>query len=163
MLIARFELEGVVVSLMKKQDFWAGLMFVVLGAGFAWGATTYSFGTPARPGPAYLPFGLGGLLALIGAFITLKPLVREPAADGVIGPIAWRPLLAVALAIVVFAAALPSLGLAISLPLLVMIISFAGDEFHPVEVLLNSAILTVGSWLIFIKGLGLTLPMWPSL
>ena len=31
-----------------------------------------------------------------------------------------------------------------------------------VDVVLNSLILTVGSWAVFIKGLGLTLPLWPA-
>ena len=30
------------------------------------------------------------------------------------------------------------------------------------EALLNAAILTAGSWLIFILGLKLTIPLWPS-
>ena len=50
-----------------------------------------------------------------------------------------------------------------ALPLLVVISSFAGDEFHPMEVAINSAILTVGSWAIFSKGLGLTIPLWPTI
>jgi hypothetical protein len=29
-------------------------------------------------------------------------------------------------------------------------------------VLINCVVLTLGSWLIFIKGLGLTIPLWPS-
>jgi hypothetical protein len=32
-----------------------GLMFVAVGMGFAWGATVYSFGSSARPGPATFP------------------------------------------------------------------------------------------------------------
>jgi len=49
-----------------QKDFWAGLMFIVAGIAFAWGATNYSFGQSARPGPGYFPFGLGLLLAVLG-------------------------------------------------------------------------------------------------
>jgi hypothetical protein len=38
----------------------------------------------------------------------------------------------------------------------------AGDEFHWGEALINAVVLTIGSWLIFIKGLGLTIPVWPA-
>ena len=51
--------------------------------------------------------------------------------------------------------------MAISLPLLIGIGSLASGEFRWKEVLANSVILTVCSWAIFIKGLGLTLPLWP--
>jgi hypothetical protein len=57
------------MKIKNQKDFWSGLMFVALGLGFAWGATSYSFGSSARPGPAYFPFGLGILMAIIGALV----------------------------------------------------------------------------------------------
>jgi hypothetical protein len=50
----------------------------------------------------------------------------------------------------------------IALPLLVVTSALAGDEFHFGEALLNAAILTAGSWVIFIWGLGLVIPLWPA-
>jgi hypothetical protein len=50
----------------------------------------------------------------------------------------------------------------LSLPLLVLIASYAGDEFHIGEVAINSVVLTVFSWAIFIWGLNLTIPLWPT-
>ena len=44
----------------------------------------------------------------------------------------------------------------------VIVSASAGDEFHWGEALLNAAILTAGSWVIFIWGLNLTIPLWPS-
>ena len=54
---------------MVLPQFWSGLMFVAVGLGFAWGATEYSFGTSARPGPGYFPFGLGILMAVLGGAV----------------------------------------------------------------------------------------------
>ena len=54
------------MKIKSQKDFWSGLMFVVVGIVFAWGATNYSFGVAARPGPGYFPFGLGILLAILG-------------------------------------------------------------------------------------------------
>ena len=53
-------------------------------------------------------------------------------------------------------------GLGDPLPVLVFLSSTAGDEFHWKDALINAVILTVGSWLIFVKGLSLTIPMWPT-
>ena len=50
------------MKIKSQKDCWSGLMFVVVGIGFAWGATSYSFGASARPGPGYFPFGLGILI-----------------------------------------------------------------------------------------------------
>ena len=62
----------------------------------------------------------------------------------------------------VFGYALPHFGMAIGLPLLVIISSLAGDEFRWKDVLLNSLVLTVGSWIVFILGLKLVIPLWPA-
>ena len=53
------------MQIRSSKDFWCGLVFLGIGAAFAAGALAYPFGSAARPGPAYLPFGLGLLLALL--------------------------------------------------------------------------------------------------
>jgi len=151
------------LKLKSQKDFWSGLMFIVAGIAFAWGATAYNFGSAARPGPGYFPFGLGIILAILGAIVLLKSLTVDTPDGDPVEKFAWRPIIVITLSLVVFGFALPKLGMIISLPLLVFMASFAGDEFHPVEVAINAAVLTVGSWLIFIKGLGLTIPLWPTI
>lgn len=146
----------------SQKDFWSGLMFVVVGLGFAWGAREYSFGTSARPGPGYFPFGLGILLALLGGLVLFKALTLESENGDKIGDVAWKPLLVIVAAIAVFGFALPRLGLVLTLPLLVGIASLAGDEFKLREVLINATVLTALSWVVFIWGLGLVIPTWPT-
>lgn len=150
------------MKIKSQRDFWSGLMFVVIGIGFAWGALNYSFGTSARPGPAYFPFGLGILMAVLGAVVLFKALSVESADGDPIGGIAWRPVIIITAAVVIFGAALPRLGMVLTLPLLIFISSLAGDEFHWLEAAINCVVLTVGSWLIFIVGLSLTIPLWPT-
>lgn len=150
------------MKIKSQKDFWSGIMFIVVGLGFAWGATNYSMGSSARPGPGYFPLGLGFLLAILGAAVLFKALTTETADGDPIGSVAWRPLALIVLGVAVFGLALPKLGMVISLPLLVLIASYAGDEFHLGEVALNSVILTIGSWVIFIWGLNLTIPLWPA-
>lgn len=150
------------MKIKSQRDFWSGLMFIVVGVAFAWGSTNYSFGAAARPGPGYFPFGLGVILAILGALVLFVSLTVETETGEHVGRFAWKQILIILGAIVLFGLMLPRLGMIISLPLLVFISSMAGDEFHWGEALLNSAILTVGSWLIFIVGLSLTIPMWPT-
>jgi len=63
--------------------------------------------------------------------------------------------------IVVFGIALPRLGMFVTIPLLIIMVSFAGDEFGWKGVLMNCIVLTAGSWVIFIWGLNLTIPLKP--
>jgi hypothetical protein len=150
------------VKIKSEKDFWSGLMFIVVGAAFSWGALNYSFGSSARPGPGYFPFGLGILMALLGAMILFKSLTVEVEGGDKIGAWAWKPLIMITLTVAVFGWALPHLGMFIALPILVIVAALAGDEFHWKDAVLNSIILTVGSWVIFIYGLNLTIPLWPS-
>jgi Tripartite tricarboxylate transporter TctB family len=151
-----------IMKIKSERDFWAGLMFLAVGIGFAWGATSYSFGSSARPGPGYFPFGLGILLAVLGAIVLFKALTVETEDGEKIGAWAWRPLLWIVGSVVVFGWALPHLGMIVALPILVVVSAMAGDEFHWRDALINAVILTVFSWLIFSWGLSLTIPLWPS-
>ena len=150
------------MKIKSEKDFWSGLMFVVVGAAFAYGATNYSFGSSARPGPAYFPFGLGVLMAILGGMILFKALTFEVEGGDEIGPWPVRQAVLILGAVTIFGFAIPKLGMAIALPLLIGIGSLASGEFRIKEVLLNCIILTVSSWAIFIKGLGLTIPLWPT-
>lgn len=150
------------MKIKSQKDFWSGLMFVLVGVGFAWGATNYSFGVAARPGPGYFPFGLGVLLAMLGAFILFEALTIETDDGEPIGPWAWKPLLTIVVSVVTFGLLLPRLGMAISLPILIVMTSLAGDEFHWKDAIISVLVLTIGSYLIFILGLKLVIPLWPT-
>lgn len=150
------------MKIKSQRDFWSGLMFVAIGTGFAWGATQYRFGSSAQPGPGYFPLGLGVILALIGALVLFKALTLESDGGDPIGPVAWKPLLVVLGAVALFGLLLPLAGLFLTLPVLVVISALAGDEFHLGEALVSAGVLTLGSWLVFIKGLGLMIPLWPT-
>jgi hypothetical protein len=61
-----------------------------------------------------------------------------------------------------FGFTLPLLGMAVALPILIVMVSLAGDEFHWKDAVISVVVLTLGSWLIFIKGLNLVIPLWPK-
>lgn len=150
------------MKIKSQRDFWAGLMFGITGLGFAWGATNYNFGSSARPGPGFFPFGLGLLMALLGAAVLFKALVVETEDGEPIGPWAFRPLLIIMSSVALFGFTLPLLGMAVSLPIMIVMCSLAGDEFHWKDAIISVIVLTLGSWLIFIKGLNLVIPLWPK-
>ena len=150
------------MKIKSEKDFWSGIMFLVVGIVFAVGATNYSLGTGARPGPGYFPLILSVILAILGAVVLFKSLTIETEGGDRIGKIAWRPLLVIVVAISVFGAMLPRLGLFITVPVLIVIVSLAGDEFKWRGVVIASVVLTLFSWLIFVAGLNLTIPLWPS-
>ncbi|MEO8296809.1 MAG: tripartite tricarboxylate transporter TctB family protein [Burkholderiales bacterium] len=151
------------MKIKSQKDFWSGVMFVCAGVGFAVGALNYSFGSSARPGPAYFPFGLGVLMAILGALLLFASLTVETEDGEPIEKTAWRPLLIIVGSIALFGWTLPHFGMILGLPLLVITSSLAGDQFHWGEVIMNSVILTLGSWAIFIWGLNLTMPLWPTI
>lgn len=150
------------MKIKSEKDFWSGMMFLVTGLGFAWGATEYSFGSSARPGPGYFPLGLGLILAGLGGIILFKALTIETEDGDPIGGIAWKPLSVIVGSMVLAGLLLPRLGLFITLPLLVIMAAMAGDEFRWKEAVINAVVLTVFSWAVFIWGLALIIPLWPS-
>lgn len=150
------------MKIKSQRDFWSGVMFIGVGVAFAWGATDYSFGNSARPGPGFFPFGLGVLMALLGAIVLFKALTIETADGDPVGAFAWKPLFIILGSIVLFGLMLPKLGLVVTLPVLIVLASTASDEFHFSTTLISAAVLTLGSWLVFIVGLSLTIPLWPT-
>ncbi|HET6599707.1 MAG TPA: tripartite tricarboxylate transporter TctB family protein [Burkholderiaceae bacterium] len=150
------------MKIKSQRDFIAGLLFTIAGVAFGIGSANYSMGSSARPGAGYFPLLLSVVMALLGAVVLFKSLVIETEGGDPVGDIAWKPLLVIVGAIVVFGATITRLGLVLSVPLLIIITSFAGDEFHWRSVLISAVILTFASWAIFIWGLGLTIPVWPN-
>lgn len=150
------------MKIKSEKDFWSGLMFVVVGVAFGIGATNYSLGESARPGPGYFPLGLSILLAILGAIVLFKSLTIETEGGDKIAKIAWRPLIIVCVSILVFGFCLPRLGMIITIPILIFMVSAAGPEFRIKGVVITSVVLTAASWAMFVYGLNLTIPVWPS-
>ena len=66
------------VRIKAPKDFWAGVMFVGVGAFFlVWALTHYQMGTAVRMGPAYFPTVLGGLMVFLGVLVFIESLAME--------------------------------------------------------------------------------------
>jgi predicted outer membrane lipoprotein len=158
------------VKIKSEQDFFSGLMFMVVGIAFAWGATTYSVGEGARMGPGYFPLVLGIVLAALGAFIIFEAMVVETEDGEPVGKWAWRPLGFIIGANLLFGVllgglpsiGLPAMGMIVAIYVLTFVSSLAGDEFSFKENLILATILAVGSYLAFIVLLKLQFQVWPT-
>ncbi|ARP83324.1 tricarboxylate transporter [Bordetella genomosp. 8] len=149
------------MQLRNRQDFWSGIMFIVLGLGFATQATSYQMGTAARMGPGYFPFWLGVVLALLGAIVLIGSLSKK-ATETHVDKFEWRIAFLVLGSVVLYGVVLRFLGVYISVFLLVVVSSLASHEFNWKVAVANGIFLVVFVWLAFIKGLGLIFPLWPS-
>ena len=148
------------MKIKSPKDFWAGLMFIGVGAFFVvWAATHYQLGTAVRMGPAYFPILLGGLLAFLGLLV----LVESFALEGPPVPkFNFRPLILISAACVVYGYLMKPLGLVGATAALVIISAYGGHEFKWKEVIILCVVLIVFSVLVFVKGLSLPFPLWPD-
>lgn len=147
------------IDTLKSKDFWAGLLFVVMGLGFMVIARNYNFGSSARMGPAYFPMVLGGVLCFLGLIIGGRAFISPII---VFGAVALQPLGLVTLSIVLFAVSLEQFGLVVASLLLVFVGSFAGAQFKVGVTLLLWLVMVTFSIAVFHNGLGLPIPLWPS-
>lgn len=158
------------MALASQKDFFSGLMFMAVGASFAWGATNFEVGTAAKMGPGYFPLMLGILLAFLGLIVTVRSLSKGGPDGDKIGAFAWRPLCFVIGANLAFGVLLvglpsvgvPAFGLIVAVYALVIIASLAQPGFQLKATLVLATALAAGSYLAFVKLLSLQFPVWPS-
>jgi hypothetical protein len=144
----------------SPKDFWAGLIFVAIGAVFIALASQYRLGTMHRMGPAMFPILVGSVLAVLGAIIALRSFVL----DGEPVPRFYaRPIGISLLAIVLFGVALQWLGLVAAIAVLVLVGAYAAREVRPLETVALAAVMIVFSVAVFVWLLGLPLPLWPDM
>ncbi len=158
------------MKIKSQKDFYSGLVYTVVGAAFAYGATSYNIGTGARMGPGYFPLLLGVMLASIGAIILFKSLVVETPTGDEVGSWAWKPLVFIIAGNLLFgillgglpSIKLPGMGLIAAIYGTTLVVSMAGDKFKLQEVLILATVLSVMSYLAFILLLKLQFPVWPT-
>ena len=146
------------IKRVDTRDFIAGVGLLAVGLFVAlYASSHYRVGDPARMGPGFFPTLLGWILAGLGALVVLLSFratvhAFEPP------PFAWRPFLAVLLAILAFSLLIERLGLVPTALVMTVIAAFANDNFRIVRALLLGVFLAALSWLIFTVGLQMTLP-----
>ena len=142
------------------KDFFAGLLFIAFGIAANAIGTNYALGTAARMGPGYFPRILGLLLIGLGLALSLRALrlsgPKVPAFK-------WRPLVIVLGSVSIFGLIVNYAGVVVSTMFLIVASSAASHEFRLRESFLAGAVLAALAVGVFVIGLKLQLPIWPSI
>ena len=140
-----------------STDLIGGLFITALGLFFAIYAQRYNMGTLNRMGPGYFPVALGVVMALLGLLIAVPAWFRAGT-----GPdVNWKTLFIVIGSVVLFSATLQVLGLMLATMLTIVASSLADNDMTWRGRLLLAIAVAPLIYLVFIFGLGMTLPVWP--
>lgn len=149
------------MKIRNQKDFWSGVMFIAFGLFFSGFAQQYDMGTAARMGPAFFPTMLGIMLLLLGMLIAFEGLARV-GHEGKVEPFNFKALILVLGAVIAFGLLLRPGGMVVALFALIVVSSYASPEFKLRDALLLWVGLTLLVLAVFIKGLGMTIPVWPA-
>ena len=140
------------------KDFWAGVLFLLLGGTGFLIALDYAMGSAGRMGPGYFPRTLGLILAGLGMILLLRSFRLQ--GEKIAFP-TLRPLLIVLGSVLLFGLTVNYVGLVLATILLVVASSVASHEYRWKESIIASLCLAVFVVIAFRYGLKLQLPTWP--
>jgi hypothetical protein len=138
------------------KDFWTGIIFLFIGLAAVVIGRDYTMGTAGRMGPAYFPTVLGGLLALIGLIGVIRSFLRagEP-----VGKFYIKEIVLILAAVLLFGFLVRGAGLVPAALLLVLMSAYASPKFTWGASLLLAIGLAVFAVVVFVKLLGLPMPI----
>lgn len=145
------------LAIRAPREFWLGLVYLAFGGGGLWFAQDYPMGTAGRMGPGYMPSVVCLLLILFAiiSFTRSVQLTGEP-----VGSLALKPLLLVLAGVIAFAMLAEPVGLIAAILALVLLSAAGSTEFRlHWKPLLGLAGLIVFCSLVFVRGLGVPLPL----
>lgn len=149
--------EGAVNPIARNpKDFWTGLIYILVGAGALVISREYDMGTAVKMGPAYFPTILSVLLVGIGIVSVLRAFLKSGTPIGVV---AWKGLVLIVASTVLFGVVVRGAGVIVALPLLVIVSALASTRFRWKTALLEAAGITVFCIVVFLKALGVPLPI----
>jgi putative tricarboxylic transport membrane protein len=142
----------------SEQDFATGLMFIAVGVAALWIGADYALGTAQRPGTGVLPRILAWCLIGTGLLLWLKAMLAEgPRLAGW----AWRPAIMITAATIAFALLIDRSGLVVTMLVSMTLAALGTPETRWREYALFMLIMVVIGVVVFIKGLGMPISVWP--
>lgn len=142
----------------KPRDVIGGFLVMLIGAAFLLFGRELEMGSSFRMGPGYFPTILSILMLLLGLAMVVLAW-RKPAQEGGVGEVPWVGITLVVVPVILFGLTLRGLGLAPVLFLVVLATAWASRHAK----LRSSVPLALGIAVfcsaLFIKGLGLPLPL----
>ena len=142
----------------RPRDVVGGLVVMAIGAGFLLFGRELEMGTSFRMGPGYFPTILSLLMMALGLAMAVLAW-RGPVAEGGVGQVPWLGMALVIVPVVLFGFALRGVGLAPLLVLVVLATAWA-SRYASLKTSLPLALgIALFCSVLFIKGLGLPLPL----
>jgi len=138
------------------KDFWTGLIYIFFGSSALIIARDYPMGTAIKMGPSYFPTVLSGLIIIIGIISLVRSFLKTGTP---IGRFTFKGLALIIASTVLFGLLVRGTGLVIALPLLVIVSAYASKDFRWAPSLLMATGLTLFCIAVFLKGLGIPLPI----
>ena len=139
--------------------FLSGLMFAAIGIVALAIARDYPMGTASNMGPGYFPAVLALVLCAIG--IASVALSIKTAEERDVPEWPALPAIAIAVGVLAFGLLVTQAGLVIASAVLLCCLSYNRITTRPVEFIVLTLGLIVFSSLLFVKALGIPLPLWP--
>jgi putative tricarboxylic transport membrane protein len=140
----------------NQKDFWTGVIFIAFGIAFLALAQGYPLGNARRMGPAYFPTILSVVLMLIGLAAMARGFLTKGAP---ITAFAFKAMLLIALGTVGFGLLIRDAGLIVAIVLLVVVSAYSSMHFSWKSAGMLAAGLSVFSAVVFVKALGLSIPI----
>ena len=141
----------------SPQDFGAGVFFMLFGLAGIFFAQTLAFGSTEHMGPGYFPVILSAAILFIGVVVALRSLA---VAGPTIEHFAWRPLLFVIAAILLFTFLISQVGLIITTAAMTIVVAYARRGTRLVETLIFATALAIFAVILFVYALGQPMPIW---
>ena len=142
----------------KPRDVVGGLVVAGIGLGFLVFGRELEMGTAFRMGPGYFPTILSVLMILLG--LALAAIAwRGPMQEDVVGKVPWVGIALVIVPVVLFGFSLRGVGLAPILVVVVLATAWASRYASLKASVPLSLGIAVFCSVLFIKGLGLPLPL----
>ncbi len=139
-------------------DIIGGVLIILIGIFAVIYSQRYDLGRLEQIGPGFFPTAIGIVLIILGVFITIPALFRY-------GPevkVNWKGSFWILLSIFVFALTLNRLGLPLATILTVLAATSASTLKWRSRIYVGIS-LAVITYAVFILGLGLIIPVWPTI
>jgi Tripartite tricarboxylate transporter TctB family len=138
------------------KDFWTGIIFLFIGLAAIVIGGDYPMGSAGRMGPAYFPTVLGGLLALIGLIGVIRSFLHDGEA---VGKFYIKEIVLILAAVLLFGFLVRGAGLVPAALVLILMSAYASPKFTWGASILLAVGLAVFAVLVFVKLLGLPMPI----
>jgi len=146
---------------MRNPDHPSSLFWLVVGIGIVFGSLKYGFGSLQAPGAGFITFFAGAILILLSAGLLVSSIRSQEPESGL--RLLWkgleaRKVLYVLILLVIYALLLKHVGFLISTFVLLIFLFRVKANYHLLNVILMSFLVTAGSYLLFQVWLKVQLP-----